>query len=228
MLSRRSTRAAIIVATVAVVLASGSVLARSPDSREGRWEGYAGGLFLMSESVDFKGGSSLETDDELGFAFGLGYNVSQHLLLTGEISWNSVDYDGLLASADDPPGSPSSIAGELDLGSFSGIATWHFIDGPITPYVSATLGWTWVDSNIADGPPQLGCWWDPWYGYICTSVTDTKSDSSMSYGFGAGVRWDFSYGGFARLGYDQRWVDFDNASGSPSFGAVRIEIGGKF
>jgi hypothetical protein len=120
----------------------------------------------MSESLDFKGGSSLETDDELGFSFGLGYNLSQRLLLTGE----------------------------LDVGSFSGIATWHFMDGPITPYVSATLGWTWVDSNIADGPPQVGCWWDPWYGYICTSLTETKSDTSMSYGFGA----------------------------------VRIEIGGKF
>jgi hypothetical protein len=42
------------------------------------------------------------------------------------------------------------------------------------------------------------------------------------------VRWDFGPGAFARFGYEERWLDIDNANGTPTFGSFRLEIGGKF
>ena len=48
-----------------------------------------------------------------------------------------------------------------------------------------------------------------------------------SYGLGVGVRWDFAPGGFVRFGYDERWLDIENANGTPDFGSFRLEVGGK-
>jgi hypothetical protein len=40
---------------------------------------------LMSETVDFRGGSVIKVDDDLGLAFGFGYNFSDQFTLSGEI-----------------------------------------------------------------------------------------------------------------------------------------------
>ena len=59
-----------------------------------------------------------------------------------------------------------------------------------TPFVEAGAGWTDVDSNIPSGPPTTGCWWDPWWGYICSSFYETYSETRTSYLYGVGVRWE--------------------------------------
>jgi opacity protein-like surface antigen len=219
--------AAMAAAAFAGAAGAQSYSAAKPGNRAGHWEGYAGARYQFSETVDFDGGSTVDSDNDLGFAFGLGYNIDDHWLVGGEISWASVGYDGVLRSADSP-GLTSNLSGDYDTFSLAGNVTYHFMDGPLTPYVSASLGYTWVDSNIATGPPQTGCWWDPWWGYICDSFVDTKSSEAGTYGLGAGVRWEFSRGGFLRASYDQRWIGLDDASGTPSFGGLHLDIGSKF
>jgi opacity protein-like surface antigen len=219
----------IVIAGLAMADAAVGQSFGSPSTgRAQRWEAFAGGRLIQSESVDFPGGSNIDTEDDLGFDFGFGYNVSDHLLFSGEMGWNTISYDGNILSA--PPSPPDSdrISGELETASIGGSVTWHLLSGPLTPYVSGTLGWTWVDTNIAQGPPDIGCWWDPWWGQICAPVYDTVSDDAASYGLGVGIRWDFGPGGFARFGYDERWLDVENANGTPSFGSFRLEIGGIF
>ena len=197
------------------------------NDRGGDWEAYGGLRAGLSESVDFEGGSNIDIDDDLGFTFGVGYNMNDHWQFGGEINWNSPDYDGNVVSAD-TPGTSQRLSGELELFSLAGSATYHLFEGPFTPYVSAMLGYTWIDTNIADGPPQLGCWWDPWWGQVCNYYVDTKDEEEFVYGLAAGVRRDFN-GWFARLGYEQRWLDISNsANGSPSFGSIRLDIGSRF
>lgn len=213
-------------------LAAGPVWSQQGDPRSGRWEGYVGASILMSDTVDFDGGSSLETDDDLGFGFGFAYNVNPYLQFGGEVNWNLVSYDGRLASADDPASDPRRVSGEFDVGSLAGQVTLHMLPGPITPYVSGLLGWTWVDTDIATGPPQTGCWWDPWYGYRCGYYYDTKTEEFFSYGLGVGLRWDFgntrSYEWFGRIGYTRRWGDLDNGIGSTTFDSLRVDVGTRF
>jgi opacity protein-like surface antigen len=201
---------------------------RASMSRAGHAEAYAGFRGLFSENVSFPGGTSINTEDDLGFAIGFGQNFNQHFLWSGEFAWSTVDYDGTLVSAEVPAIESRKISGELEVASFSTSATWHFRPGPLTPYASATLGWNFIDSNIAAGPPQIGCWWDPWYGQICAPVQETLSDDSFSYGLGLGIRWDFSYAGFMRFGYQHSWIDIANANGTPQFGGVRLEFGSLF
>jgi len=224
----RVTLIAVAVATagLAPVALAQSFGAPSGSGRAQRWEAFAGARLILSDSADFAGGSNIDTEDDLGFDFGFGYNISDHLLLGGEMGWNTISYDGNLVS--EPPGLSARISGELETASIGGSATWHFLSGPLTPYVSGTLAWTWIDTNIAQGPPDIGCWWDPWWGQICAPIYDTVSDDAASYGLGVGVRWDFGPGGFARIGYDERWLDVKNANGTPDFGSFRFEIGGLF
>lgn len=196
-------------------------------TRAGGWEAYGGLRALFGETVDFEGGSRIETDDELTLGFGLGYNFDEHLLLAGDISFGTVDYNGEVASAE-TPGVSERIAGEFDTLGFSATGTYHFIAGPLTPFISATLGYTWVDTNIADGPPEIGCWWDPWYGQICAAFQDTKTEGAFAYGLGLGLRWDFAGGWFGRLAYEERWLDLGKADGTPGFGTLRVDVGARF
>ena len=57
--------------------------------------------------------------------------------------------------------------------------------------MTAGIGWSWVDTNIATEPPEVGCWWDPWYGYICTSWVNTRTLDGLTYQLGVGARYDF-------------------------------------
>ena len=74
----------------------------------------------------------------------------------------------------------------------SGNAIWHLMDGPLTPYVGAGLGWTWIDTNVPTGPPVTGCWWDPWWGYVCYTDYPTKTTDAFSYQAILGVRYEFN------------------------------------
>jgi opacity protein-like surface antigen len=71
---------------------------------------------------------------------------------------------------------------------------------------------------------QVGCWWDPWWGYICTPYQSTKSVDEFVYQLGAGVRWDLSPGYTLRLAYEKHWFDAGNATSTPDFDQWKLGI----
>jgi opacity protein-like surface antigen len=220
-------------AVLSVACAAEAAFAREAPSRQGGWEFSIGPTVLLADTLRFSDGAMLETDDDLGFVFTLGYHVSPRFLLSAEMSWNNVGYEASLPSVDDPPGEPARGFGEFDLSTLSGAATWHLLSGRFTPFLSAGLGWTWVDTGITIGPPQLACWWHPWYGHICRPFQATRTEESASYGPGGGFRWEFGtahadYDWFARLRFDRRWADLNRTDGTPSFDSIRLEFGAKF
>ena len=107
-------------------------------------------------------------------------------------------------------------------GTFNGI--FYFTEKPFAPFVQAGLGWTYIDSNVSDGPPTTGCWWDPWRGYICTSHYSTYDSTDFSYGVGAGVRYDTQGSMFVKGSYTYTWVDSD-AEVDLTYGQFRLELG---
>jgi opacity protein-like surface antigen len=223
----------IACAAVLTVAFEPEAAAREAPTREGRWEFSIGPTVLLADTLSFGNGAALETDDDLGFAFAFGYHVSPRLLLSAEMSWNNVGYEASLPSVDDPPGEPARGFGEFDLSTFSGTATLHLLPGRFTPFLSAGLGWTWVDTGITIGPPQLTCWWDPWYGHICRPFQATRTEESVSYSLGGGFRWEFGagrgyYDWFARLGFERRWADFNRTDGTLTFDSIRLEFGATF
>ena len=105
--------------------------------------------------------------------------------------------------------------------------TYHFFDGPLTPYIEANVGGTYVNTDIAAGPPVVGSYYDPWYGNICGVSQPTKSGTFLSYGVGGGLRWDVNNLLFFRGGARQEWIDLSH-TGTPSFTIIKLDLGFKF
>jgi opacity protein-like surface antigen len=206
------------------------VRAATESNRAETWEFMIPVRYLPGYSNDFDGGSSIEINDDIGWGFGLGYNFNEHLNLDFEFAWTSANYKATIASSELIPQADWKANGTLDATSSTFNLTYNFMSKTFTPYISLGVGWSWVDSNIANGPPDTYCWWDPWYGNICGSYYDTYSASGFSYGFGAGLRFEPKESFFLRVGINDNWQDYGSYSntGTPDFLSYRIDMGWKF
>jgi len=117
------------------------------------------------------------------------------------------------------------ISGVMDTFNMAFNLDYYLTTGKVAPFITGGLGWGNVDSNIASGPPNTFCWWDPWWGYICGSDVPTYNEDSWFYSVGAGLRIDVGRNTFLRGSYLERWVDIDSADGSPSFATFLFEFG---
>jgi opacity protein-like surface antigen len=104
---------------------------------------------------------------------------------------------------------------------------WNVFDAALTPYLQAGFGWTYIDSNVSDGSPVTGCWWDPWWGYICSNFYETYDETNFSWNAGAGLRYEFDSSMFIRGGWER--LNIDGGDGvDPGFDAFRLEFGWMF
>ena len=198
----------------------------TPAARGGRWEGRLGLAYQNSSSTDFKGGTAVDVNSGLGFVGGVDYHFTDRLSAGANLSYDKRHYTADVAG--EQPGDVYRIKGDLTTTTLMVDGTYNFLTGRFTPLVTAGLGWDWVDTNIATGPPQTGCWWNPWYGYICTTWQNTKTVSGLAYELGVGVRYDFTDYLAADGIYKVRWIGFDNATGTPRFDGLQLNLGWKF
>lgn len=193
-------------------------------SRAEQWEFTVQMRYLDGQTIPVSGGSSLDIKSDIGWGFGFGYNFNDHLALSFDVGWNSPSYDATIVSADTPPLADQRASGELSTSSLHLNLLYNFIAGPITPFVTAGIGSTFVDSNIAYGPPVGSCWYDPYWGYYCDSYQPTYSESRFSYNASLGMRWDLARDTFLRASIGSHWIDMKN-SGYQSFTTGRLEVG---
>lgn len=180
--------------------------------------------YLDSKTIDFEGGADAELTNDAGFGIGFGYHFTERLAGRADIFWNSTNYNATRV-LDDGIGTRQKHGGRLDTASLAASVDYYLTESRFSPYISANLGWTSVDSNIAAGRPVDLCWWDPWWGYICGTSQPTYQEDYFFYGAGLGARFDISRSNFIRLGYYRRWFDTDESSGTPSFDSFRFEFG---
>jgi outer membrane protein assembly factor BamD len=194
--------------------------------RDGRWEARGGLFFGNTADVDFDGGTQAEIDGGVGFLLGVGYHYTDKLQFGSTFTFDQKDYEAEVVG--DESGESFTATGSLDSMSIMVDVAYHFLTGPLTPFVVGSVGWNWVDTNIATEPPSVGCWWHPWYGYICTSWQDTRTIDGLAYELGVGMRYDFSDTLAADGSYKMRWVDIENAVDSPSFDRLQLNLIWKF
>jgi opacity protein-like surface antigen len=142
-------------------------------------------------------------------------------MVGADLEWLSPDYKATLLN---DQGETTII--DHKFSQFNGRikATYNFSDGPFTPYVEGGFGWTYVDSNVADGPPITGCWWHPWYGYICNGYYNTFTETSFSYGGALGLRYKLRGGTIIKLSYNNWEIDGSGEAPDPTLNAVRLEF----
>ena len=210
------------IVTLAAVCSAWSLAAYA--DRDTGWE--FGGELIYQDSTEFTADhdAAASLDSDLGIALTFGYRFNEKVELTFGVDWNNIDYDATVVSDGVPllpNGTEISVSGELEAFTPRVGINFNFIDGPITPYVSAMIGYAFIDTNIPDGPPQSGCYWDPWYGQIFGSWQPTRSADNFVYGAGLGVRWDVNDAWSVRFGYDKRWID---SNGSPDVDQIKLGV----
>jgi len=188
----------------------GVAAAQSAD-RTGTWEA---GFKLQDTSHEFltgENGSSLDVEGELAWGFFGGYHINEHFEIVAEMSWSDPDY---LAEFPLDVGAGNTVVtvdAELDIWYTEFKAVFNLLDRAFTPYAEVGYGWTVVDSNIQDGPADTGCWWDPWWGYMCASFYDTYESTINSLTYAVGLRWDISDSSVLKASYGIREFDLDRA-----------------
>ncbi len=205
---------------VLVALVPAIVAAQTP-AREPGFDFGVDVVYQLSDEADFEGGSTLEFDDDIGLALLFGYRFTSKFELQFALDWNDVDYSGVLQSADVPTLS-ATIRGELESFTPRINAAYNFMDAPLTPYVTGGIGWSFIDTNIPTGQVSVGCWWDPWWGQICTPYQETLSTDQFTYQLGAGLRWDFNAAGSMRFSWEKTWFDYSNATSTPSWDQLKL------
>jgi opacity protein-like surface antigen len=196
-------------------------------NRAGGWEWSAAGVFQQSKKVGSEGGSTLDVDSGIGIGFSVGYNFSNRLTLGFDLDYLRPDYRAVLVD-DQVPAGVTTIDHEFTQFNSRIKGTFNFMETPFTPFVEAGIGWTFIDSNVADGPPITGCWWHPYWGYICDSFYSTFTETSFSYGAGVGLRYQFVGGTFIKASYNVWEMDGVGSTDDPTLDAARIEFGWGF
>ena len=190
--------------------------------RDGTWEAS---LMAGSQgSLDFAGanGSSLDIDSELAWGFTIGWNWTERWNFSWRFLMSKPDYAATLVP-EDPADPVRTLDFSADRYSNQLNATWHFFKGPLTPYLQAGVGYTKIDSNVPSQPPDVDCWWDPWWGYICFNDWTTYDTSGFSYNLGLGLRWDVSEALFFRGSYNREFYSADSADFD--FDTLMLEAG---
>ena len=195
------------------------------DLRRGQWE--ASLLVNSASGIDLTGdgGSSIDVDGALGWGFTIGYNLNAKWNVAYKFSMNKHDYSAVIvpepAEGEDPV--PIPIDHEMDKYSHAVNITWHWFDGPLTPYLEGGIGYGKLDTNIPSAPPVTGCWWDPWWGWICDTAWKTYDTSDFTYNLGIGLRWDINGALFMRGSYNREWMSVD--AGDLDFDKLTLDIG---
>jgi opacity protein-like surface antigen len=195
---------------------------------EPKWDFAVGASYQNGLSAGGGNGSSLKVDGELGFNVSINYNFNSRFALGADLDWLRPDYSAVLINDEDP-------AESLDISHTASQwntrlkGTFNFVeDGPLVPYVQLGIGWTYLDSNVADGPPQTGCWWHPWWGYICENFYQTYDSTEFSYGGALGMRYEFAGNSFVNLSYDYWELDTGSSRADLSLDSWRLQYGWRF
>jgi opacity protein-like surface antigen len=203
-----------LIASALILLLCGTALAgdfSKPSNRTGKWE--LGLLVNEAGSWDVTGrnGSSIDVDSDTGWGFLVGYNFNEHFNLAFDYAHNAQDYSATVIPDTANP-VPVDIHHTLDNDAFNFNFTYNILDKTFTPFINGGLGWTELDSNVADSEVNTGCWWDPWWGYICAPYYTTYGDSAFSYNAGAGLRWDVTPQIALKASVDYKRMNLDGIS----------------
>jgi len=192
-----------------------------PSNRMGFWDFTIQTRYTTAHDFDGAGGSTLSVEDDLGWGFGVGSNLNERLNIGGFVSWRTLDYTATIVNQDDPL-DKQHYSGWLDTGNFAASAIFNLLPKAFTPYVQGTVGWALIDTNIPSGI-STGCWWDPWWGYICDGYATTFGEDGVAYSLGGGLSLQPLDIFFLRVGYDRMWIDMDGAAKSADM--IRVDAG---
>jgi opacity protein-like surface antigen len=186
------------------------------------WELILPVIFTDPATITGSGGSHADLNDDWSPGFGFGYNFNAHFQANGTFTWSSRGYSATSVQQD---GMEIKYNGTMETATIGLNGIYYLLNKNFTPFLSAGIGWTNLDTNIPSGRGYNYCYWDPWWGYVCDSYVPTKSEDDFSYNAGLGIRWDINDTLSLQGSYNKMWIAISKASGgTPEFTAYKLEL----
>jgi hypothetical protein len=190
--------------------------------RDGTWEASLLIGSQGSQSAAGDNGSAVELDSALAWGFTVGWNPTPKWNVSWKFMLAKPDYVATIVP-ENPEIPTQTLKYSANRYSNQVSATYNFLRRPLTPFVQAGIGYAKLDSNVPNQPPVTGCWWDPWWGYICDTTWSTYNASGFSYNLGLGLRWDMNEAFFMRGTYIREFFSADRADFD--FDTFSLELG---
>ena len=195
------------------------------DSRDDKWEFFLSPQFTNSKTLEFDNGAKADINERSSIAFCFGYNINHYIELTTQFASSSSNYTGTRILED--TGETENFTANLYTSSINFGFTYNLLSTPFTPYISANFGSTYIDSGIPTGDIGSVCWWDPWWGYICSPTAQTYTSTEFNYGAGAGLRYDFNRKLYIKGGVNLNVID-TSSSNTADFTTYQFTFGFMF
>lgn len=196
------------------------------DSRDEKWEFFLAPQFTNSKLLKFDNGAEADINERSGLGFGFGYNLNKHVELNMLFTSSNANYTGTRI-LDNTSKTKEKFVANLYTTSINFGFTYNLLSTPFTPYISGEFGSTYIDSGIPTGDITTVCWWDPWWGYICTPSAQTYTARKFNYGAEIGLRYDFNRKFYIKGGIGENLVDIDS-SNTANFITYRFLFGFMF
>lgn len=182
--------------------------------------------YLESATTTFDGGTVVDTGSSTGLGFSFDWRFADRWSTGATVAMHDIDYTASVAVAGSPLGAPGQVVqNDLDTQSLMGHVKRYFGSWDrVAPYATGGLGWVSIDTNVPTGPPVGSCWFDPWWGLVCTSFQPTHSITELGTSVSVGVRWDFTRRVFLDASVGREWIDLDHAD-QPEFRQMRVAFG---
>jgi opacity protein-like surface antigen len=142
--------------------------------------------------------------EEVFWGFGYIYNFSDNLAVRAEMTFGSPEYT-MDWSTIRGHGEAYINTGKLNV-------DYHFGHGAIRPFVSAGIGYLYMDTGIPDGPVEFWIYWSYWWGYTVVATQSTVSDTFFTYNAAAGLSWDINPKTVMKLAVTGNWADTDRGT----------------
>jgi opacity protein-like surface antigen len=214
------------LAVIVFVLHSVPALAQDIAPRGGTDEWGLHLLLIGSRTYSFEGGASARNEGGGGAGISAWRNLNSHFAVGADLTFSQLNTRSTIVPGAGNAGARFESDGDVDTAALRVHATWYLLSGPVTPFVSAGIGATFVDPEFRSNPPADACWIYPWYGQACGARPPESSLTRLGYSAGAGVRFDLPRRqGFVRLMAGGEWIDFDEASSAIGYLQLRADFG---
>jgi len=217
-----------LLITVSVLLpaAMHAQVNTSVNTSAARWglsEFYIGGTYIGegSTSLDYAP-VKLDFEDDWGFTLGGGYHLNNHLFVGGDLLFANSTFNGT-SSEDD-----SKLRQSMRQWGITAGFEYNLLEGPLTPYISAGLGFTYLETDVPNADPEYVCIPDYYWGWWCYWAYPVYSDWFFTYYAGVGLRWDISDRSVIRFSYKSNWIDVSGVTSQLRQDMISLTWGGKF
>lgn len=205
--------AALLLASVLLPQARAQNSPFQVSDRAQRVELYGIGQYLHSEDITYNGPTGdlkVKMDDTGLGGFGLAYHFSEFFSIRGDFMFGNATFSGNL-----PVETGGTIAVKQDAFIQTGRLNvdYNIINRRLTPFVTAGIGYQYLETELHNAPSQTVCWWDPWWGWSCQTTKPSAWETDFTWNAGVGFRWNITDNLVVKAMGGGNWLEYGHTKG---------------